>query len=65
MMLALLLAPAALALDCTLTDSEYRTENPIGTCACDGQVWVGANCLEGFWCEDMSGSGCYKVCQID
>ena len=54
-------AGAASALDCSTSGSTYEDSNPIGTCACDGQLWVAEGCREGFWCEDTSGSGCYKV----
>jgi len=60
--LTLTLLGLASALECEQSGSEYRDSNPIGTCACDGQVWVAPGCLEGYWCEDTSGSGCYKTC---
>lgn len=41
--------------------SEERDENPIGTCACDGHLWVSQGCKEGYFCIEREGKGCYKV----
>ena len=41
--------------------SEEREENPIGTCACDGHLWVSQGCKEGYFCIEREGRGCYKV----
>ena len=46
---------------CTWTDSTWVNANPLGTCTCENQFWMGKGCKEGFWCKDTSGSGCHKV----
>ena len=44
------------------TGSEKREENPLfGQCSCEGQLWVGEGCQEGYWCFDTLGNGCHKV----
>ena len=36
-------------------------ENPIGTCTCEGQIWVEPGCKKAFYCLDLEGHGCYDV----
>ena len=33
------------------------TENPIGYCHCDGELWVSQGCLFGFSCDATLGYG--------
>ena len=42
-------------------NAERRTENPLGSCACPGHLWIGPGCEDGYWCEDTLGNGCYKA----
>ena len=44
--------------------AEPSTENPIGTCACAGHLWIDAGCHQGYWCEDTTGKGCLLVNQF-
>ena len=46
---------------CDETVEGYSTINPIGTCACEGHLYVGEDCSEGYYCVDTTGKGCYKV----
>lgn len=41
--------------------AETSTENPIGTCACAGHLWIDSGCHQGYWCEDTTGKGCVLV----
>lgn len=41
--------------------AEPSSENPIGTCACEGHLWIDAGCHQGYWCEDTTGTGCILV----
>ncbi|TRY74637.1 hypothetical protein TCAL_15615, partial [Tigriopus californicus] len=49
-----------LAFDCQ--GGNQVTQNPIGTCVCEGQLYVTNDCSEGFYCIDTLGNGCHKVC---
>lgn len=31
---------------------EDVTENPLGTCRCNGEVWVSEGCTHAFYCDD-------------
>ena len=46
---------------CTASNEESRTKNPLGECACAGHLFVTEDCLEGYYCYDTEGNGCYKV----
>ena len=46
---------------CTATNEEKRSKNPLGPCTCAGQLYVTDDCLEGYYCYDTKGNGCYKV----
>ena len=49
-------------LECRDNNTYYSSANPLGTCACEGHLWVGDDCKEGFYCltEDTQ-QGCYIV----
>ena len=50
---------AGAAINC---DHGMETQgNPLGTCACDGHLWVAPNCTEGFFCYDTQANGCHIV----
>ena len=39
------------------------TSNPLGTCRCNGELWVSEGCSYGFYCDDTQEKGGYlKVC---
>ena len=46
---------------CNATSPNHLDYNPIGTCNCDGHLWISEDCTEGFYCLDTDGNGCYKV----
>ena len=47
---------------CSPTDTNYEFHNPIGTCGCEGHLWVAEGCQAAFYCIDsLSNEGCYKV----
>ena len=58
-LLALLASAWAQTAPCD--NAERRDENPLGSCACAGHLWIGPGCEDGYWCEDELGNGCYKV----
>lgn len=42
------------------------TENPLGTCRCDGELWVSEGCSYGFYCNSSSPiGGSLKICEED
>ena len=39
------------------------TENPLGTCRCDGELWIAEGCMYGFKCDSsMEIGGEYLAC---
>ena len=56
--LALATSPSIL---CQPGDEGYLTSNPLGTCQCDGHLYVTEDCKEGFFCASAEGEGCYIV----
>lgn len=46
---------------CDNVNAEVKQGNPLGTCACEGHLWIAPGCQEGFFCHDASGEGCYLV----
>ena len=39
------------------------TENPLGTCRCNGELWVAEGCAYGFYCDDSKPiGGTYLYC---
>ena len=46
---------------CDNTNAEEVQNNPIGTCACEGHLWVAPDCKEGFFCYNSTGYGCSLV----
>ena len=44
-------------------DPSQVTENPLGTCRCDGELWVSEGCSYGFYCnETLPNGGELKIC---
>ena len=46
---------------CDNTNAIERQNNPIGTCACEGHLWIAPGCQEGFFCYNSTGYGCSLV----
>lgn len=43
---------------------ENITDNPLGTCRCNGELWVSEGCSYGFYCNDtMEIGGELKTCE--
>ena len=45
------------------------TSNPLGSCNCNGQLWVSEGCSYGFYCDDTTDIGgylriCNEVCKL-
>ena len=42
---------------------EDITNNPLGTCRCDGELWLAEGCKYGFYCDSsMEDEGQYLYC---
>ena len=47
---------------CDETDDNFLRVNPLGTCICEGHLYVSEDCTEGFYCsKENTQEGCYKV----
>ena len=45
-------------LDCESLGATDASYNPLGTCTCTEQIFVNADCSEGYWCANIEGDGC-------
>ena len=36
---------------------EDVTSNPLGTCRCNGEIWISEGCTYGFYCDDTKDIG--------
>jgi hypothetical protein len=51
------------ATDETTPDPDTVTDNPLGRCRCDGELWISEGCTYGFYCDSaMENGGEYLGC---
>ena len=52
---------------CDKSSDNYINSNPLGTCQCQGHLWVSESCREGFYCvgENDAQDGCYVVSTLN
>ena len=53
------ICPATSSTPAPTLDPDTVTENPLGTCRCNGELWVAEGCSYGFVCDDTAEKGGY------
>ena len=47
-----------------IPDIDSITQNPLGTCRCNGELWVSEGCSYGFYCDNTKDiGGDIKICE--
>eukprot|EP00095_Tigriopus_kingsejongensis_P010353 maker-scaffold1185_size56580-snap-gene-0.14 protein:Tk10353 transcript:maker-scaffold1185_size56580-snap-gene-0.14-mRNA-1 annotation:"uroporphyrin-iii c-methyltransferase" len=47
-----------------IVSPEKVGSNPLGTCRCDGELWVNKDCSQGFYCNgSLAEGGATKTCE--